>query len=77
MQERPLSEIAAAIRKDWADVNYAAAPYLDAMDTLDSINDNYFQDTAKSVVAYFLCNAEGWGGAAAKEIKLELNGLIK
>jgi len=69
---RPLSEIAQEIRKDWAKVNYGAKPYLDAMATLNSINDMYYQDTAKSIVLYFLSNATTWRGETAKRVKAEL-----
>ena len=54
---RTLSEIAREIRKDWSKVYFGAVPYLDAMSTLNSIDDNYMFDSAKSVVLYFLANA--------------------
>lgn len=60
------------IRADWQNVNYAAKPYLDAMRELNSINDNYGQDDAKSIVLYFLSNASGWRGETAKSVKAEL-----
>ena len=41
MQNRPLYTIAADIRSDWKKVNYAAVPYLDAMQQLNSIDDNF------------------------------------
>ena len=44
--------------------------------TLDSIDDNYMFDSAKSIVAYFLSNAGTWRGEKAKEIKKELKGMI-
>ena len=59
---RPLHEIAREIRKDWKKINYAAAPYLDAMSSLGSINDKYHYDSGKSVVLYFLSNASSWRG---------------
>ena len=75
-QQRPLSEIAQEIRRDWgAKVNYAAKPYLDAMSTLNSVNDKYGWDSGKSIVAYFLCNAGTWRGDVAKRIKAELKAL--
>jgi len=74
---RPLYEIAKEIKTDWTKVNYGAAPYLQAMASLNSINDNYYEDSAKSVVAYFLSNATTWRGETAKRVKLELNKLIK
>jgi hypothetical protein len=69
---RPLYEIASEIRKDWKKVNFGAVPYLDAMASLNSIEDDYYQDTAKSVVLYFLCNANTWRGATAQRVKSEL-----
>lgn len=71
-QELTLNEIATEIRKDWPNVFYAAAPYLDAMSTLYRIEDNYYMDSGRSIVAYFLGNARQWRGAVAKEIKAEL-----
>ena len=72
---RPLYEIAAEVRKDWKKVNYAAAPYLDALSGLDGIDGSYGQDSAKSVVLYFLGNAQGWRGDVAKRVKAELKAL--
>lgn len=74
---RPIYEIAREIRKDWAKVNFAAEPYLKAMECLDSIDDNYYYDSAKSVVLYFLCNASTWRGETAKRIKAELKAMCK
>ena len=75
---RPLYVIANEIRKDWGSkVNFAAKPYLAAMATLDSIDSNYIQDTGKSIVLYFLCNAGSWRGDKARAIKKELNAMIK
>jgi hypothetical protein len=77
MNERLLSEIANDIRKNWPKVNYAAVPYLEAMFSLDKITDNYFADSAKTVVLYFLSNASTWRGPEAKRIKAELNTMLK
>jgi len=74
---RPLYEIAIDITANWAKVNYGAVPYLDAMKTLDKITDMYFQDTARSVVSYFLCNATAWRGEVARDVKKELNAMLK
>ena len=74
---RPLYEIAADIRKDWgAKVNFAAKPYLDAMASLTSINDNYGWDSGKTIVLYFLGNASSWRGETAKAIKKELKSMV-
>ena len=76
-QTRPLYEIAADIRKDWgAKVNFAAKPYLDAMASLTSINDNYGWDSGSTIVRYFLSNASSWRGETAKAIKKELKSMV-
>lgn len=73
---RPLYEIAREIRQDWRTqgkgIYFGAKPYLEAMECLNSINDNYGCDSAKSVVCYFLANAGTWKGETAKRVKLEL-----
>ena len=74
---RPLYEIAAEIRKDWKNVYFGAKPYLDAMATLDSVDDNYGWDSGKSIVRYFLGNASTWRGETAKRIKAELKAMVK
>jgi hypothetical protein len=72
-----ISELASHISKDWKNVNFAAKPYLEAMFSLNSINDNYFCDSGKSIVIYFLCNANSWRGEVAKTIKKELKNRTK
>jgi len=74
---RPLYEIAADIRRDWKKINYAAKPYLEAMAALNTIDDKYYWDDAKSVVLYFLANAGTWRGDTAKRIKAELKEMAK
>lgn len=75
---RPLYEIAAEIRRDWGPkINFAAKPYLDAMASLGSINDQYGADSADMIVRYFLGNAGTWRGDTAKRVKAELKGMLK
>lgn len=74
---RSLSEIAREIKADWKNVYFGAVPYLQAMQSLDSINDNYGQDDAASIVIYFLSNATTWRGETAKRIKAELKAMTK
>lgn len=69
---RSLSDIAAEIRRDWKKPYFGAVPYLDALSQLDSINDSYGADDAKSMVIYFLANAQTWRGDVAKRVKAEL-----
>jgi hypothetical protein len=73
---RPINEIAAEIRKDWKSVSYTARPYLDAMDSLKSPRDSFFLDSASSVVAYFLSNAQSWRGDTARRVKKELKDMF-
>ena len=73
---RPLYQIANDIRKDWgAKMYFGAKPYVQAMGTLTSIDQNYGMDSAKSIVIYFLANAGTWRGDKAREIKKELKTL--
>lgn len=72
---RPLYEIASEIKKEWTKVYFGAVPYLDAMSTLNSIEDNYIMDSGRSIVLYFLANAGTWRGEAARRIKAELKAM--
>ena len=74
---RPLSVIANEISNDWENVYFGAVDYLNALKTLNTINDMYYQDTAYSIVAYFLSNAGTWRGETARRVKKELNAMIK
>ncbi len=65
-------ELVRMITRDWKNVNYAAKPYLSAMQSLQSINDQYMQDDGRSVVLYFLSNATSWRGPVAQAVKKEL-----
>ncbi len=74
---RPISEIAAEIRKVWKNVYFGAVPYLEAMFSLRTVTDSYGMDSAKSIINYFLSNAAGWRGDDAKRIKAELKAMVK
>jgi len=75
---RTLNTIAQEISADWGDkISPHAAPYLEAMSDLQSVSDNFYADSGRSVVAYFLANAQTWRGEKAREIKKELNLMIK
>lgn len=75
---RPIREIAEEVRKDWgALTSVHARPYINAMLTMNTIDDNYGLDSGESVVAYFLANASTWRGAKAREVKKELNRMLK
>jgi hypothetical protein len=74
---RSLSAIACEISRDWQKVYFGAVPYLAAMRSLGTIEDRYYEDSARSVVAYFLSNATTWKGDTARRVKKELNAMLK
>lgn len=78
---RPLHAIAHDIDTNWSSIGKGvspyARPYLNAMYALDTMDDNFYYDSADSVVRYFLANANGWRGPVAKAIKAELKGMLK
>jgi len=67
-----IKELAQVIDATWGNVYFGARPYLDAMHELENIDDNYYLDSGKSVVLYFLANAQTWRGQTAREVKAEL-----
>lgn len=74
---RKVSEIAKEIRSDWKPVHDWAVPYLEAMDVIEDVTDRYYEDSASSVIRYFLGNARTWKGDVARRVKKELNELIE
>lgn len=69
---RPLKEIAKEISKEWPTIGRGALPYLNAMYSVNTVNDAYGADDGRMIVLYFLSNATGWRGEAARRIKAEL-----
>ena len=67
-----LDQLARLVRRHWPKPYFGAVPYLEAMETLESIEQDYGCDSGKSVVLYFLSNAQTWRGPAAKAVKAEL-----
>jgi hypothetical protein len=72
-----VSEIAHAIAKDWQNVSPYAKDYLNAMKEIRSVNDNYYADSAHSVILYFLANAGSYRGENARTYKALLKDLLK
>jgi len=72
---RPIHTIASEIVADWKKPYFGAVPYLAAMQSLDTIDDDYGYDDARTVILYFMANATTWRGAKAREIKAELKAL--
>ena len=75
-KHRPIREIAGDICLHWKNVYYGAVPYLEAMEALTDITDTFGQDSAESVVNYFLANANTWRGEEARKLKAELKVML-
>ena len=74
---RSIASIARDIKRVWVKPYFGAIPYLDAMLSLNTINDKYFEDDGEMIVAYFLANASTFRGNDAKILKAELKELLK
>lgn len=74
---RTINEVAKDIKREWKNVYFGAVPYLSAMMVLTCKNDYYYDDSAVSIVSYFLSNASTFKGERAKELKAELKAIIK
>lgn len=76
-----LSDLAGMIVRDLKaqgkQVPAAAKPYLEAMRTMGSINENYGMDTGASIVGYLLSNLASYKGETARAIKAELKSRLK
>ena len=72
LKHMSIHAIARVIQQDWQKVNFAAAPYLQAMYAIDTIGDTYGLDPARDIVVRFLGNAGSWRGDVAREVKGEL-----
>ena len=73
---RKISEIATDIQRSWPKPYFAALPYLGAMLSLESIEENYGADSARTIISYFLANASTFRGEAARELKSELKAML-
>jgi hypothetical protein len=72
MESRPIYQVAREIATEWKNVYFGAEPYLKAMHYLSSASDRFGSDDARSIVVYFLANAQTFRGPKAKELKAEL-----
>ena len=76
VKQRTVSQIATDIKKDWGNkVSPHAKPYLDVMLKLEKKSDRFGEDSADSIIIYFLSNASGYRGEVAKALKAELKAL--
>lgn len=74
---RPINIIAEEISKEWKKPYFGAVPYIEAMWGLSTLTDEYGQDSARSIILYFLSNATTWRGDVARRIKAELKGMLR
>lgn len=77
--ERDLYDIAIDIEREWTNIHYDAAPYLEAMFNLRTMQDTYNGVSAVSIVRSFLirANADRWHGVTARLIRIELKRKIR
>ena len=74
---RPLKDIAREIIRDWKKPYFGAIPYIEALYSMDKVEDMYGCDEGKSIVLYFLANANTWRGETARRVKAELKEMVK
>jgi hypothetical protein len=74
---RPISTIAREIRRDWQKPYFGAVPYLQAMLSFDSLDDEYGAEDGRTIVRYFLSKASGYRGETARRLKAELKQALK
>ena len=73
---RTLAAIAREIRRTWPKPYFGAVPYIDALLTLEGLNDSYGYDDARSIARYFLANAGTWRGEDARRINADLKFML-
>lgn len=71
-QKRNICSIAFDICMEWKNIHYSARPYLAVLLKLNTINDVYGDDDARTVIRYALSNMTFFRGERAKELKEEL-----
>jgi hypothetical protein len=77
LKSKDIAQLAKLILKDWPVPNYAAAPYLNAMTELKTVNDKHWHDSAENIILRFLSNSSSWRGDMARAIKAELRLRLK
>ena len=73
-----LDGYAEVIHDDWGEkISPYAAPYIDALSYLKTLDNDFGADSAKTVIAYLLSNLRTWRGETARRVKAELNEIFK
>lgn len=65
-------QVANIITSTWKNPYFAAVPYLDAMKSMNDVDEMYGAESGTMVVLYFLANAQRWRGDVARRVKAEL-----
>lgn len=77
---RPLYEIAREIKADYRaqgkPVYFAAVPYLDATETLVTLDGKFYEDDAEGIVIRLVGNLGTWRGETATRVKAELRAAL-
>ena len=76
-QNRSLNAIAKDIRQSWKNISFNAAPYVDALESMNRIEDIYLIGNGVSIVQGFLTNASSFRGDDARRIKAELKAAME
>jgi hypothetical protein len=80
---RNLNTIAAEINTLWRRdppspmVQRYARPYLEALEEIQTVKDNYGLESGDDIVMRFLVNVGSWRGEDARRIKEELNSHLR
>ena len=74
---KPLYKIAEEIFRDWKVISPHALPYARAMLNVADLETPYGADDGRTIVLYFLANAQTWRGETARAVKAELNKMLK
>jgi hypothetical protein len=75
--DTPIWKIALLIESDWKNIYFGAVQYIEAMSTLDEVDDTYGVESGNDIIRYFLANAMTWRGSTARAIKKHLNARVK
>lgn len=77
-KKRTFQQIARDVKSTWMNVYFGAAPYLEALLTLDTTDPEalYGIETAGDITRYFLANAQTFRGADARRLKAELKSML-
>ena len=77
-KKRTFQQIARDVKSTWMNVYFGAAPYIEALLTLDTTDPEalYGIETAGDITRYFLANAQTFRGADARRLKAELKSML-